>query len=51
MILERVWMSEPTTSNVVDVFIKSLRKKVDEGQESKLIQTVWGVGYTLRGPE
>lgn len=51
MILERVWMSEPTTSNVVDVFIKSLRKKVDEGQELKLIQTVWGVGYTLRGPE
>ncbi|MBB6050314.1 response regulator transcription factor [Armatimonas rosea] len=51
MILERVWMSEPTTSNVVDVFIKSLRKKVDEGHESKLIQTVWGVGYTLRGPE
>jgi DNA-binding response OmpR family regulator len=51
MILERVWMSEPTSSNVVDVFIKSLRKKVDEGHEVKLIQTVWGVGYTLRGPE
>lgn len=50
-ILERVWQSEPVSSNVVDVFIKSLRKKVDEGHEWKLIQTVWGVGYTLRGPE
>ena len=50
-ILDRVWRSDPTSSNIVDVFIKSLRKKVDAGHELKLIQTVWGVGYTLRGPE
>lgn len=50
-ILERVWMSEPTTSNIVDAYIKSLRKKVDAGQELKLIHTVWGVGYTLRVPQ
>lgn len=50
-ILERVWQSEATTSNLVDVFIRSLRKKVDDGSEVKLIQTVWGVGYSLRGPE
>lgn len=50
-ILERVWMSDPTASNIVDVYIKSLRKKVDAGHDIKLIQTVWGVGYTLRVPQ
>ena len=35
-------------SNVVDVYIRYLRKKIDEGHPSKLIHTVWGVGYVLR---
>jgi len=38
-------------SNVVDVYIRYLRKKVDEGHEPKLIQTVRGVGYVLRVEE
>lgn len=46
-----VWASEPTYSNNVDAFIKLLRKKVDSDHDVKLIQTVRGVGYTLRGPE
>ena len=50
-IMERVWMSDPTASNIVDAYIKSLRKKVDAGHDIKLIQTVWGVGYTLRVPQ
>lgn len=35
-------------SNVIDVYIRYLRKKIDEGQEKKLIHTVRGVGYVLR---
>ena len=35
-------------SNVVDVYIRYLRKKLDDGFEPKLIHTVRGVGYVLR---
>ena len=35
-------------TNVVDVYISYLRKKLDEGQEKKLIQTVRGRGYMLK---
>ena len=35
-------------SNVVDVYISYLRKKIDGGQQKKLIHTVWGAGWTLK---
>lgn len=35
-------------SNVIDVYIRYLRRKVDDGYETKLIHTVRGVGYTIR---
>lgn len=35
-------------SNIVDVYVRYLRKKIDDGFETKLIQTVRGVGYTIR---
>lgn len=35
-------------SNVIDVYVHHLRKKVDEGHAEKLIQTIKGVGYTIR---
>ena len=35
-------------TNVVDVYIRYLRKKIDEGHTVKLIQTVRGIGYTIR---
>ncbi len=35
-------------SNVIDVYIKRLREKLEAGNEPRLIQTVRGVGYTLR---
>lgn len=35
-------------SNVIDVYIRYLRKKIDEGAERKLIHTVRGAGYVLR---
>jgi len=36
-----------TTSNVVDVYIRYLRRKIDKGFEVKLLQTVRGVGYKI----
>lgn len=35
-------------SNMVDVYIRYLRKKLDEGHEKKLIHTVRGAGYVMR---
>ena len=35
-------------SNVVDVYISYLRKKIDGGHEKKLIHTVWGAGWMIR---
>jgi len=48
VILERIWMDEDSLSNTVDVYIGTLRKKIDSGRDDKLIQTVHGVGYVLR---
>ncbi len=47
-IQERIWMNEECFSNTVDVYIRLLRKKIDADHVHKLIQTVHGVGYTLR---
>jgi DNA-binding response OmpR family regulator len=49
LITEYAWgyNFDPGT-NVVDVVINRLRKKVDRGKESRLIHTVRGVGYVLR---
>lgn len=39
-----------TTSNVVDVYIRRLRRKIDDSYEPKLFETVRGSGYRLRAP-
>jgi len=39
-----------STSNLVDVYVSSVRKKIDRGFGSPLIQTVKGVGYRLGAP-
>ena len=36
-------------SNIVDVYIRNLRRKIDDPFDCKLIQTVRAVGYTIRG--
>ena len=48
--LERnVWgYSYDGASNMIDVYIRYLRKKIDEGFEQKLIHTVRGAGYVLK---
>jgi DNA-binding response OmpR family regulator len=49
MIAEHVWdIHFDTGSNVIDVIINFLRKKVEEEGEEKLIQTIRGVGYMLK---
>ena len=48
-IAESVWdMHHDSDSNVVDVYVNTLRKKVDAPFETKLIHTVVGVGYMLK---
>jgi len=51
MIIEHVWnLTFDTTTNVVDVYINYLRRKIDDGHAVKLIRTVRGVGYELGSP-
>ncbi len=48
MIIEHVWnLSFDTSTNVVDVYINYLRRKVDDGFSKRLIHTIRGVGYEL----
>ena len=48
-LLERVWdMNQDPMTNVVDVHINRLRRKVDHGFAQPLIHTIRGVGYLLR---
>jgi heavy metal response regulator len=49
MILEQVWgYNFDTSSNIIDVHINHLRRKVDDDFPVKLIHTVKGVGYVLK---
>ena len=46
MIIEHVWdQSFESLTNIVDVYIRQLRAKIDEGHEQKLIHTIRGAGY------
>ena len=48
-ILDHVWEYDyESYSNLIDVYIKDLRKKIDTDENVKLIQTVRGVGYVLK---
>jgi DNA-binding response OmpR family regulator len=50
-ILDHVWdVSFDTETNLVDVYINMLRKKVDRPFGNKLIHTVTGMGYVIREP-
>ncbi|HWO00024.1 MAG TPA: response regulator transcription factor [Blastocatellia bacterium] len=48
MIIDHVWdQSFDGATNIVDVYVRHLRNKVDDGHETKLIRTVRGVGYRI----
>jgi DNA-binding response OmpR family regulator len=52
MIVEHVWdMDYDGLTNIVDVYIRHLRSKVDDRWQQKLIRTVRGVGYMIEAPE
>jgi DNA-binding response OmpR family regulator len=52
MVVEHLWdYGQVIGSNVVDVHIRRLRRKVDDPYEAKLIETVRGAGYRLRASE
>ena len=49
MIIEHVWNYDfDNETNVVDVYVNYLRRKIDAGHEQKLIHTVRGVGYVVK---
>jgi heavy metal response regulator len=49
MIAEHVWDYDfDSMTNVIDVYVNYLRKKIDSDQEQKLIHTIRGVGYMLK---
>lgn len=46
---ENIWgIDHSGNSNLIDVYIRYLRKKIDDGFEVKMIQTIRGVGYLLK---
>ena len=48
MIVDHVWdQSFDGATNIVDVYVRHLRSKVDDGHDKKLIRTVRGVGYKI----
>ena len=52
-LLDALWNADfVAESNIVEVYIRSLRRKIDEGRRNGLIETVRGSGYRVRvGPE
>lgn len=49
MIIEHVWdQSFDGITNIVDVYVRHLRSKIDEGNDHKIIRTVRGTGYMIR---
>ncbi len=52
MVVSHLWdYDQSLASNVVDVYIRRLRRKVDDPYDVKLIETIRGAGYRLRRPE
>src|SRR5437899_3695865 len=52
MIVEHVWdMDYDGLTNIVDVYIRHLRSKIDDRFSQKLIQTVRGIGYLIDAPD
>src|SRR5580704_4589037 len=48
MIIEHVWdQSFDGVTNIVDVYVRHLRSKIDDGHSRKLIRTIRGVGYAI----
>ena len=52
LIASQVWdMNFDSDTNVIEVAVRRLRSKIDQGYEPKLIQTIRGMGYVIEDPE
>jgi len=52
VIFDRVWGYDfGGESNIIEVYIRYLRQKLEEGEEPRLLHTVRGMGYVLREPD
>lgn len=52
MAVEHIWSYDfEASSNIIDVYIRRLRRKIDDGFEEKLFETLRGSGYRLRSPD
>ena len=52
MIEDHIWNYDyEGGTNVVDVYVSYLRRKIDDGRDAKLIRTVRGRGYQIKDPE
>jgi DNA-binding response OmpR family regulator len=52
MIIEKIWNYDfDPGSNIVDVYVRRLRSKIDDGFDVKLLTSVRGVGYVMKEPE
>jgi DNA-binding response OmpR family regulator len=49
LIIQKVWDYDfDPGSNIVDVYVRRLRGKIDEGFDRKLLHSVRGVGYVMK---
>jgi DNA-binding response OmpR family regulator len=52
MITEHIWSFDSfNAGNVIDVYVGHLRRKIDDGEDVKLIHTVRGAGYKIAAPD
>jgi DNA-binding response OmpR family regulator len=48
-LLDEVWGYDPfSTTNTIEVFVSNLRRKLEAGEEPRLLHTIRGAGYVLR---
>jgi len=51
MITDRLWAFDAAgMTNVIDVYVSRLRRKIDDPEDTKLIHTVRGAGYRIGAP-
>ena len=50
LILERIWSGRRSEASALEVYVGYLRRKLEQGGEPRLLQTVRGLGYVLTDP-
>lgn len=51
-LMHHIWNNDyELQSNIIDVYIRTLRRKIDDGHDEKIIHTLRGIGYIIRNEE